>query len=696
MKYLTVESASVRPLPVLAGLVIAFGLSACSQESAPTQAPAAASGSAVFSEGPGTADGQWQYLGGDSAHTRYSPANQITADNFEDVEEAWVWDGASFGAASGRSTPSYIDGILYTVAGPRRHVVAIDPETGETIWSYREPHTRRWEYSMRQDYGKGVGYHEVNGRGVIYIISPAFFLTALDAKTGAPLEGFGNPVPVDGFPQSGVVDMLADLGHEYDPYEGIPLEVGYITSSSPPIVVNGVVVIGNSAEQGYNQSRVENIPGDILGYDAATGEFLWKFNVLPGPGEFGHETWENDAWEWTGDISSWAPLSADQERGLVYIPTNGATMDFYGGFRPGDNLFSTSLIALDVKTGLRKWHYQLVHHDIWNYDTPTAPVLLDVNVDGKDIPMVVQVTKQSFAYAFNRETGEPVWPIEEKPVPASLIPGEQLSETQPFPTRPLPYDNQGLTEDALIDFTPELRAQMLEILDEYQIGPLFNPPLHRDNDLGKKAALWCPGDIGGVNIDGPAAADPHSGILYVTSRKHCSYRIPAPGNERDAVLNEPTGTTIADYVVLPGYGGVQGPDGLNMFKPPYSRITAIDMNTGEHLWWIPVGETSDKVKNHPALQGMDIPNTGYGSQVAPMTVTETMLIYAGQGGPGTPYLYAVDKKTGEQLGRIEVSTPSSYGMMTYVHDGKQYIMLQTRSTLTAMALYEEEEEETAH
>jgi len=542
---------------------------------------------------------------------------------------------------------------------------------------------------MRQDYGKGVAYAEVDGRGVIYIISPAFFLTALDAKTGQPLEGFGQPVPVDGFPQTGVVDLLADLGHEYDPYEGLPLETGYITSSSPPIVVNGVIVVGNSAEQGYNQSRIENIPGDILGYDAKTGKFLWKFNVLPQPGEFGHETWENDAWEWTGDISSWAPLSADQERGIVYVPTNGATMDFYGGFRPGDNLFSTSLIALDVKTGKRVWHFQMVHHDIWNYDTPTAPVLLDIVQDGETIPIVVQVTKQSFAYTFNRETGEPIWPIEERPVPASRIPGEKLSKTQPYPTKPAPYDNQGLTEDALIDFTPELRAQMLEILEEYEIGPLFNPPLHRDNDLGKKAALWCPGDIGGVNIDGPAAADPTTGILYVTSRKNCSYRIPAPGTERDALIDAPTGSTIADYVVIPGYGSVQGPDGLNMFKPPYSRITAIDMNTGEHLWWIPVGETPDRVLNHPALKDMDIPNTGNGTRVAPMTVTSTLLIYAGHGSDNTPYLYAIDKASGEQLGKIEAPASSSYGMMTYVHEGKQYVMLLTGPKLTTMALAED-------
>ena len=642
--------------------------------------------SQTYAQTPGTADGQWRYIGGDAAHTRFSPNDQIDADNFEDLEEAWAWDGASFGAASGRSTPIYVDGTLYTVAGARRHIVAIDPATGETIWSYREPNTPRWEYSMRKDHGKGVAYAEIDGRGVIYTISPGFFLTALDAKTGRPLAGFGKPVPIDGFPQTGVVDLLGDLGHDYDPYEGLPLERGYITSSSPPIVVNGVVIVGNSAEQGYNQSRVENVPGDILGYDAKTGDFLWKFNVLPGPGEVGHETWENDAWKWTGDISSWAPISADPERGIVYIPTNGATMDFYGGFRPGDNLFSTSLIALDVKTGERVWHQQLVHHDIWNYDTPTAPVLMDVTHDGEVVPIVVQVTKQSMAYTYNRETGEPVWPIEERSVPASKVPGEKLSETQPFPTKPAPYDIQGLTHDDLIDFTPELRARMLEILEEYEIGPLFNPPLHRGNEAGKKAALWCPGDIGGVNIDGPAAADPATGILYVTSRKHCSYRILAPGAERDAVIEAPTGATIADYVVTPGYGSVQGPDGLNMFKPPYSRITAIDMNTGEHLWWIPVGETPDRVLNHPDLQGMDIPNTGFGLQVAPMTVTSTLLIYSGRGSDGTPYVYAVDKTSGEQLGKVEAPAASSYGMMSYVHDGKQYIMLQTGPTLTAMAL----------
>ena len=366
---------------------------------------------------------EWTHLGGNAHHTRSTPATNVTPENFAELKAAWVWDGASFDAGSGRSTPSYVDGKLFTVAGPRRHVVAMDPATGETLWSYREPNTFRWEYSMRADYGKGVAYAEVDGKGVVYIISPAFFLTALDADTGAPLQGFGAPVPIEGFAQTGVVDLLAHLGHEFDPYYGIPKEVGYVTSSSPPIVVNGVVVVGNSAEQGYNQSRIENIPGDILAFDAKTGDFKWKFNVIPRPGEFGHETWENDAWQYTGDVSPWAPLSADPELGLVYAVTNPPTVDYYGGFSPGDNLFGTSVIALDVQTGERRWHFQLVHHDVWNYDIPTAPVLIDVQHEGRTVKALAQATKQAMLFAFNRETGEPLWPIEERPVPPSLVPG---------------------------------------------------------------------------------------------------------------------------------------------------------------------------------------------------------------------------------------------------------------------------------
>ena len=634
---------------------------------------------------------EWTHLGGNPQHTRYTPANHITPNNLGELKEAWVWDGASFDAQSGRSTPSYVEGKLFTVAGPRRHVIAMDPVSGETLWSYREPNTFRWEYSMRKDYGKGVAYAQVDGKGVIYIISPAFFLTALDADTGAPLEGFGKPVPIDGFPQTGVVDLLGDLGHDFDPYFGIPKEVGYVTSSSPPIVVNGVVVVGNSAEQGYNQSRMENIPGDILAYDAKTGAFKWKFNVIPRPGEFGHDTWENDAWQYTGDVSPWAPLSADPELGLVYIPTNPPTVDYYGGFSPGDNLFGTSLIALDVETGERRWHFQLVHHDIWNYDVPTAPVLLDVMHNGQKVPAVAQATKQTLLFAFNRETGEPLWPIEERPVPESHVPGEHASPTQPFPTKPAAYDLNGLTVNDLIDFTPELRQQAIAALADWQIGPLYNPPLHRDNDLGKRGAYWCPGGGGGSNITGPAAGDPETGIMFVTSQSACSAIQLLPGEEADLRYMTDNGTTTtgvtpARYANGPGAGAPRHPTGLPLWKPPYSRITAIDLNTGEHLWMIPVGETPNRIKNNPALAGIDVGNTGTGA-MAPMMVTPSMLVYASETSDGTPTLFAVDKSTGRQLAKVTVPATSRYGMMSYVHDGEQYIVLQTGSQLTAMSLH---------
>ena len=645
----------------------------------------------VASSGYAQEEVEWTHLGGNPQHTRYTPATNITPENFGELKEAWVWDGASFDAQSGRSTPSYVEGKLFTVAGPRRHVIAMDPVSGETIWSYREPNTFRWEYSMRKDYGKGVAYAKVDGKGVIYIISPAFFLTALDAETGAPLEGFGKPVPIDGFAQTGVVDMLGDLGHDFDPYYGIPKEVGYVTSSSPPIVVNGVVVVGNSAEQGYNQSRMENIPGDILAYDAKTGAFKWKFNVIPRPGEFGHDTWENDAWQYTGDVSPWAPLSADPELGLVYIPTNPPTVDYYGGFSPGDNLFGTSLIAIDVETGERRWHFQLVHHDIWNYDVPTAPVLLDVMHNGQKVPAVAQATKQTLLFAFNRETGEPLWPIEERPVPVSHVPGEHASPTQPFPTKPVAYDLNGLTVNDLIDFTPELRQQAIAALADWQIGPLYNPPLHRDNDLGKRGAYWCPGGGGGSNITGPAAGDPETGIMFVTSQSACSAIQLLPGDEADLRYMTDNGTTTtgvtpARYANGPGAGAPRHPTGLPLWKPPYSRITAIDLNTGDHLWMIPVGETPDRIKNNPALAGIDVGNTGTGA-MAPMMVTPSMLVYASETSDGTPTLFAVDKATGRQLAKVTVPATSRYGMMSFVHDGEQYIVLQTGSKLTAMSLH---------
>ncbi len=629
---------------------------------------------------------EWYTLGSDYAHTRYTPADEITANNFDELEVAWEWDGTSFNGYSGRSTPTYVDGKLFTVSGPRRNVVAIDPKTGETLWAFRLPNTGRWEYSMRASYGKGIAYSRINGKGVVYISTPGFFLVALDANTGAPLEGFGGQVPVPDFPESGVVDMLADLGHPYDPYEGIPLETGYITTSSPPIVVNDTIIVGNSAEQGYLQARIENVPGDILAYDRITGEFKWKFNVIPRPGEYGHETWENDAWQWTGDVSSWAPISADIENNLVFIPTNGATIDYYGGFRPGDNLYGTSLIALNASTGERAWHFQMVHHDIWNYDTPTAPVLLDLNVPGQgEVPAVAQVTKQSFVYAFNRLTGEPIWPMVERPVPASTVPGEILSATQPFPTRPAAFDMQGVSIDDLVDWTPELRQQAITAYAEYQMGPLFNPPIQRGHESGKRAAMFCPGGGGGANITAPAVADPATGYLYVSSHSACSPIQLVPGEEADLQYDAPTGTTFSQYANGPGAGAPRHPAGIPLYKPPYSRITAIDMNTGEHAWMIPTGETPARVQQVIDDNNLDVGNTGTGALV-PMVVTSNMLLYSDTASDGTPMLYAINKASGAIEAEIEVPARSRYGMSTWVHDGHQYIMLQTGSKLTAMAL----------
>ncbi len=659
----------------------------------------------VTAQGPGTEEGHWTYLGGDAWHTRYSPAEQITPSNFEELEIAWRWDAASFGPSTARATPTYIDGKLITVSGNRRHVVALDPATGELIWSFTEPKTPRYEYSMRKGYGKGIAYTEIDGRGVVLISSPGFFLHALDAETGRPLENWGRPVDIPDFGTSGTVDMVEDLiadwgpwtsmDRPYDPNVGIPLEIGYITNSSPPIVVNGTVVVGNSAEQGYLQTRIENVPGDILAYDARTGDLKWKFHVVPRPGEFGHDTWENDAWEWTGDVSSWAPMSADPELGLVYIPTNSATIDYYGGFRPGNNLFAASLIALDVETGERRWHHQMVHHDVWNYDTPTAPILMDVTVDGREIKGIFQATKQAWVYALNRETGEPIWPIEERPVPESNVPGEKLSATQPFPTWPAPFDLQGRTEEHLIDYTPAvLEAARRVAVENNLFSPMFNPPTHIDDPAGP--AWNCPGGGGGTNITGPPVADPVSGVMFVTSGSGCFRLQVLPGNESELDEREQSGVTHSDWsAVATTVGG--GPDatidGLPIWKGPLGRITAIDMNTGEHLWVIPNGDASQEeqelIRNHPLLQGVDgvEVNRGRAGGTA-MVVTPTMLMAGGRTADNTPYLFGIDKRTGERLGAVEIPGVTRYGMSSWMHEGTQYVIVQLQDGLVALALHE--------
>lgn len=696
------------------------------------------------------AAGEWRYQGGDAGSTRYSPLDQVTPANFESLKEAWRFSPLeTVGPLTARATPSYVGGKLLSVAGPRRHVVSIDPTSGKLLWNFVEPETYRSKYSMRAAYGKGIAYHEIDGRGVVYMASPGFFLFALDAETGRPLQNWGRSVNLPEFPKTGVVDLTEDLIRDWDPWtrlkkaynpnEGVPLELGYITSSSPPIVVNDVVIVGNSAEQGYHQTRQENVPGDILAYDARTGKFMWKFHVIPRPGEAGHDTWENDAWRTTGDVSSWAPISADPERGLVFIPTNSATQDMYGGFRPGDNLYAASLIALDVKTGKRVWHYQMVHHDVWNYDTPTAPIVMDVNVNGRRVPGVFQATKQAILYAFNRQTGEPIWGFEERPVPGSKVPGEKLSPTQPFPIKPMPYEFIGRNESHLIDYTPQVKELARKRAEEQGLFvPPFNPPTHRGNAEKAGPGRFCPGETGGSNITHPPAADPTTGIIYIPSHSGCGSRTVVPGIELDCFGQ--TGTTVTRWVptsagcssgsvdaaidmypeaakkagAVKGKGTVGGGGdeggaaaaaaraqaagaasdpmgGLPVFKGPVGRITAIDLNTGEHLWVIPNGDAAqaqqDAIRNHPMLKGVTNVAENLGrQQLGGLMVTSTMLLAPGQTADGAPHLFAIDKKTGKRLAKIQTGGLSRYGMMTYMHQGKQYIVVQLSNGLQAFAL----------
>ena len=669
----------------------------------------------------GTENGEWRYLGGNVGHTRYSPLDQINGENFEDLGIAWIFHSDNFGPNLdyfSRSTPIYVDGVVYTVMTPRRQVVALDPATGEILWTFREPETIRHQRSPRQAYGKGVAYAEVNGRGVIYITTPGFFLWALDAETGIPLENWGSNFPVGGFPETGVVDLVPLLvddwgpwqdyvvaGGEYDPDYGIPRELGMVTASAPPIVVNGVVIVLVGHQPSYGQTRIENVPGDIMGFDAATGERLWKFHAIPRPGEVGHETWHNDAWRFSGDISTWAPASADPELGLVYMVTNASTVQSYSGHRPGDNLFGGSLLALDVKTGERRWHFQIHHSDQWNYDLPTPPMLIDLNVDGQAIPAVIQNTKQGLIFAFNRETGEPIWPIEDRPVIQTEVPGNYTSPTQPYPTWPEPVDRiilDGITEEFVIDYTPELKEQAMTILNGYRIGGLYVPALPNTYEGEYINNVGCLG--GGNIIPHPPVADPTTGMMYNSHRRNCfapGFMRPTNGVDRDnpnypepgeggATPNSTptTGLTVAAW--LPGGGGgLPTIDGLSVFKRMDNQLTAYQMNSGEKAWSLPIGETPDNIQNHPLLEGIEVPNIG-GTGWSIQMVTGDILVQTralsegmAQMEPDAPLtLNARDKMTGEMLGSVELPAPGQYGMMTYSHNDKQYIVVQVGSSRT--------------
>ena len=605
----------------------------------------------------GATNGEWRFYGGDAGSTRYAPLDQINGDNVQSLEIAWRWTAANYGPGpeyNYRTTPLMVGGVLYATAGYRRTVVAIDAGTGETLWTYRMDEGDR--SAPRRNSGRGVSYWESPDTGPrIFVVTPGFHLIALDAASGIPVADFGD---------GGVIDLRLGLGRELD------LVRAPIGSSSPPIVVDGVVVVGSALPSGSAPPSPEMPPGHVRGFDAVTGELRWTFHTIPQPGEYGNDSWENGSWAYTGNAAVWTALSADPALGYVYLPVELGTGDYYGGHRPGDNLFSQSLVAVNATTGERVWHYQTVHHGIWDYDPPAAPVLVDLVVDGRQIEAVALITKQTFTFVLDRRTGEPVWPIEEQPVAQTDVPGERTAPTQPFPTKPPPYDRQGVDPDDLIDFTPELRAEAEEILAQLHYGPLYTPPTV-PVEGGTQGTLMVPGSLGGANWPG-GALDPESGYLYVQS---------ATAPSVIALVNEPE---VSDMDYIRGGGlrlrGGGGPQGLPLFKPPWGRVTAIDLNAGEIAWQVPNGDAPEYVKNHPALEGIELGMTGRPDRGG-VLVTRTLL-FAGEGGgmfaaagSGGNKLRAHDKATGEVVAEFELPANQTGLPMTYMHEGRQFIVV---------------------
>ncbi|MBX9772825.1 MAG: PQQ-binding-like beta-propeller repeat protein [Xanthobacteraceae bacterium] len=605
--------------------------------------------------------GEWRYLNNDLLGTRYSPLDQINKDNFNGLKIAWRWKAeigpappSLGGTAQGngdptlaiyrsQSAPIMVDGVCYMSAGGQRVVAAVDAVTGRQLWMWTgmEEHGRDRK-APRRNAGRGVSYWTDGRDERIFVITTGFYLVALDANTGVPVRSFGN---------NGAVDLMEELNVDFD-------HVSRIGNSSPPTIFKDTVIIPPAGEEGFHPPTMRNTPGYVMAFDARTGKQTWVFHTVPKPGQFGADTWENGANEYTGNTGVWAPISVDPELGYAYLPVESATNDYYGGHRLGSTLFANSIVCVDIATGKRVWHYQLTHHDIWNYDLPCVPTLVDITVDGKPVKALVQLTKQGFAYVLDRVTGEPVWPFEERPVPASDVPGERAWPTQPHPTRPPAYERQGFVEDDLIDFTPELRAAAIKIASQYRLGPLFTPPSEVKPN-GTKGTWYNPGGTGGSLWQG-GGFDPETGYFYIPTKT-------GPGII--AVANDPK----SDMRYSRGRGSVRlSVDGLPIMKPPYSRIVAVDLNKGDIAWAMPLGTTPRSVAEHPALKGRNLPNTGGINLHANMLVTKTLLI-AGEGWGGAPVVRAYDKKTGAIVGELTIPGMMGSMPMTYMVDGKQYL-----------------------
>ncbi len=624
---------------------------------------AALVGSAAVSAQYGAQNGEWPHHGGDQGSTRYSALSEIDAGGFSRLEVVWRWesaderlgDGIPYESGNFRSTPLVLGDLMYVVTS-HGQVASLRPDTGEELWVYDPKSYERSRPTAMPLITRGIEYWTDGEEERIFVATLGKQLVSIDAKSGRVDRRFG---------EDGIVDLSQDLTSR-------PFVERDITNGAPPIVVGDSVIVGSKIFD--FMLRNNSPPGHIRAYDVRSGKLKWRFHTIPQEGEEFTETWEGDSWKKAGNANAWAPLSADPELGYVYIPTSTPTNDYWGGERHGDNVYAESLVCLDAETGERIWHFQTVHHGIWDYDIASAANLIDVVVEGRLIKAVAQVSKTGFTYVFDRATGEPLWPIEERPVnSATTVPGEKLSKTQPFPTKPPPFDRQGMSGDDLIDFTPELRAEALEATRDYILAPMF-PPLIVIGDGGKLATIVMPGAGGGADWPG-ASIDPDTGLLYVLSQTRPS----------GMALAEPD-PARSDWRYVISRSRPEGLQGLPFFKPPYTRITALDLGTGELAWQVPHGRGPTE---HPALKHLELGPLGtLGPREGGLLVTKTLLVtilakvdesaYFGRtssdrGRVDGSTLQAYDKTTGELLAEVDVDTHLHGAPMTYLHQGRQYI-----------------------
>ena len=614
-----------------------------------------------------TATGEWPSYSGDTRGSRYSPLDQITAANFSTLEVAWRFKTDALGPRPEfklEGTPLMVGGVIYTTGGTRRAVVALDAATGELLWMHSENEGARGAAAPRPLSGRGLAYWTDGRSARILYMTPGYRLIALDASTGAKVLSFGD---------SGVVDLKKDMDSPILP----DLETGEIGYQGAPVVARDVIIIGAAFREGGSPKSMRNNKGDIRGFDVRTGKRLWTFHTIPRKGEFGYDTWLNGSAETAGNTGVWTQITVDEELGLVYLPVESPTGDYYGGHRPGDNLYGESLVCVDLRTGVRKWHYQIVRHPIWDFDLASAPILADITVGGRAIKSVAVPTKQGILYVFDRVTGKPVWPFEDRPVEKGDVPGEWYAPTQPFPTRPAAYARNGVTLDDLIDFTPALKEAGRAAASRYKLGPIFTPPVVSKAE-GPIATFANGPTNGGSNWPG-GSYDPETHMVYLSATNASPSPLglvaPAPGvsdmNYVRGFAPQPAGA---------GRGGGATVQGLPLLKPPYGTITAINLDQGEIAWQVPHGETPDAVRNHEALKGLTIPRTGQAGSVGTL-VTKTLVI-AGDPEvttiaprPRGAMLRAYDKATGKEVGGVLLPAPQSGSPMTYAVNGRQYIVV---------------------